>query len=257
MINDVLSLMPVWAFLAALAISFGAGLVKGITGFGLPLIVVTGLSLFLDPLLAVAGVILPAVFSNVFQVLRHSRAEIADGVRDFWRYILIVCVVILLVTQVVTLIPIKALYLALGIPVLAISLVQLSGLRFTIPPHRRRVAEWGVGGLAGVLGGLTGSWGAPTVLYLLALDTPKARQMLVQGIVYSLGAISLFAGHLNSGLLTWTTATFSAALLLPVFLGMKVGYWLGDRLDQDRFRKITLIVLVLAGASLIRRGLFG
>jgi hypothetical protein len=32
---------------------------------------------------------------------------------------------------------------------------------------------------------------------------------------------------------------------------------MGDRLNPDLFRKITLIVLVIAGANLVRRGLFG
>jgi hypothetical protein len=34
---------------------------------------------------------------------------------------------------------------------------------------------------------------------------------------------------------------------------MALGYRLGDRLDQERFRKATLAVLVLAGLNLVRR----
>jgi uncharacterized membrane protein YfcA len=143
------------------------------------------------------------------------------------------------------------------VPVVALSLIQLFGVRFHIPPQRRRAAEWGVGALAGGLGGLTGTWGPPTVLYLIALETPKAKQMLVQGVVYGLGSISLLAGHLQSGVLTLVTAPFSAALLIPAVVGMQVGFWMGDRLNPDLFRKITLIVLVIAGANLVRRGLFG
>lgn len=257
MLQDTMALMPLWAFWTACAVTLLAGFVKGAIGFAMPLIMISGLSLFLDPLIAIAGIILPVVMSNFLQVARFSWAEAKDAMREYWRYILIVCVAIVIVAQFVTLIPVRTFYLILGIPVVALSLIQLFGVRFHIPPNRRRFAEWSAGALAGSLGGLTGTWGPPTVLYLIALETPKAKQILVQGVVYGLGSISLLAGHLQSGVLNTVTAPFSAALLIPAFLGMRVGFWLSDRLNPDLFRKITLIVLVIAGLNLVRRGLFG
>ncbi|MCR9069791.1 MAG: sulfite exporter TauE/SafE family protein [Rhodobacteraceae bacterium] len=257
MLQDTFELMTMGAFVAACGVTLVAGFVKGAIGFAMPLIMISGLSLFLDPLVAIAGIILPIVLSNLMQVLRFSWAEAWAAIVEYWRYILIVCVMIVGVAQFVTLIPVQTFYLILGVPVVALSLIQLFGVRFHIPPQRRRAAEWGVGALAGGLGGLTGTWGPPTVLYLIALETPKAKQMLVQGVVYGLGSISLLAGHLQSGVLTLVTAPFSAALLIPAVVGMQVGFWMGDRLNPDLFRKITLIVLVIAGANLVRRGLFG
>jgi hypothetical protein len=51
-----------------------------------------------------------------------------------------------------------------------------------------------VGLIAGALGGLTGTWGPPTVLYLIALETPKAKQLLVQGVVYGSGPSACWPG---------------------------------------------------------------
>lgn len=255
--TETFQLMPLWAFLAAVAVTVGAGVVKGVVGFALPLIMVSGLSTFLPPELAIAGLLLPVVLSNLMQVMRHGMAEARDAVGEYWRYVLIVCVMILFVAQLVTRIPAQVFYLALGIPVVLLSLVQLFGVRFHVPPHRRHVTEWGVGTFAGALGGLSGTWGPPTVLLLIALETPKARQMVVQGVVYGLGAVSLLVGHLQSGVLNWTTAPFSAALLVPAVVGMRLGFWLGDRLDAVLFRRLTLVVLIVAGLNLIRRGLFG
>lgn len=257
MIAELQNLMPLWAFFAAFAVAMAAGVVKGAIGFGLPLLIVSGLSLFLDPLIALAGVVLPALLSNVVQTLRFSRAEIIDAGQEFWRYIVIVVVMIFIVTQFVTRVPEQALYMILGVPVVVLSVVQLMGVRLIIPPHRRRAAEWGIGGVAGIVGGFTGSWGPPTVMYLMALDTPKDRTILVQGLVFSLGAVSLLFGHIQSGVFTSVTAVFSALLLVPMYLGQRIGFWWGDRLDADLFRKITLIVLVVAGANLVRRGLLG
>jgi uncharacterized membrane protein YfcA len=254
--QNTLALMPIWAFAAATLVTFAAGFVKGAVGFAMPLVMISGLGLFLDPTLAIAGIILPIVISNFLQVSRFGMAEAKLAIAEYWRYILIVCAMILVVAQFVTDIPTQVMYLVLGVPVVILSLIQLTGIRFHVPQNRRRLADWSVGALAGGLGGLTGTWGPPTVLYLIALETPKARQLLVQGVVYGLGSISLLAAHLHSGVLNAVTAPFSAALLIPAFFGMQVGFRLSDRLNPEVFRKSTLLVLVLAGANLVRRGIF-
>lgn len=257
MLHDLMQLMPLWAFAAACAVTLFAGIVKGAIGFGVPLIITSGLTLFLDPLIAISGVILPALISNLVQVARHPKAEVLDAANEHKRYIFMVCGLILVVSQFVVFVPERVFYLILGVPVVALSVIQLAGVKFAIPPARRRAAEWSIGGMTGVLGGFTGSWGPLTVLYLIALDTPKMRQLLVQGVVYSLGALCLLLGHIQSGVMNAATIPFSALLLLPIFIGMQIGFRIGDRLDADLFRKLTLLLLVVAGANLVRRGLLG
>ena len=51
-------------------------------------------------------------------------------------------------------------------------------------------------------------------------------------------------------------APLCGALVAPALAGMAVGLWIGDRLDQERFRTATLAVLVVAGMNLVRRALF-
>jgi hypothetical protein len=257
MLQDTFALMPLWAFALACGVTLAAGFVKGAIGFAMPLIMISGLSLFIDPLVAVAGIILPIVMSNALQAFRFGPSEVGAAIREYWRYIVIVCVTIVIVAQFITAVPTQVFYLILGVPVVVLSLIQLLGVRFRIPPHRRRLSEWGVGLVAGAIGGLTGTWGPPTVLYLIALETPKAKQLLVQGVVYGLGSVSLLAGHLQSGVLNLATLPFSAALLIPAFLGMQLGFRMSDRLNPDVFRKVTLIVLIVAGANLVRRGIMG
>ncbi|MEM7709571.1 MAG: TSUP family transporter, partial [Pseudomonadota bacterium] len=195
--------------------------------------------------------------TNGWQVLRQGMDAARDAVVRHWRYLLILVIAIFGAAQVVASLPSTAFYLILGIPVVLLSLLQLSGFRLSIPPRRHVAAEWGIGLISGLLGGLAGTWGPTTVLYLIAIDTPKARQMVVQGVIYGLGSVVLVAAHLRSGILNGETIWFSAALLPAALVGMTIGFRIQDRMDQDLFRKATLAVLVVGGVNLIRKGLVG
>ena len=245
----------VWA--GAVAVTLLAGFVKGAVGFAMPLIMVSGLSAFMDPVLAIGALILPIVASNALQTFRSGWRPALSAVSEHWRYVVTVCGAILIFAQLVPRIDPRVFLLVLGVPVVILSGLQIAGLHLSVPPARRRAAEWGAGLVSGALGGLAGTWGPTTVLYLMAIDTPKARQMVVQGVIYGTGSVALLAAHLASGVLNRATAPVSALLLAPALLGMWAGFAAGDRLDQERFRRITLIVLVVAGLNLIRRGAMG
>jgi uncharacterized membrane protein YfcA len=241
----------------AVAITLFAGFVKGAIGFAMPLIMVSGLSSIMEPQLALATLLLPIVFSNVLQTFRTGLGPAIEAVRSVWRYVLTVCIAIAVFAQFVPHIDAEVFYLILGVPVVAISVVQLLGVRLVIPPRHRGWAEWVAGLVSGMLGGLVGSWGPTTVLYLLAIDLPKVRQIVVQGVIYGTGSVVLLTAHLASGILNSATAPLSAAMLIPATLGMWVGFKLQDRLDQALFRKAVLAVLIVSGLNLVRKGLTG
>ena len=74
-------------------------------------------------------------------------------------------------------------------------------------------------------------------------------------MIFLIGAVVLTTAHLQSGVLNARTLPFSMALILPSVLGMVAGQWVQDRLDQQRFRWWTLVLLVLTGANLMRRAI--
>lgn len=251
-----LDLFPIEILVFSVTVTLIAGVVKGAIGFAMPLIMISGMGIVLEPRYVVAGIILPIVLSNLMQVLKAGLGEAKQAVKEYAIYIVIVCAMILVTAQFLTVIPTSTMFLVLGIPVTILSAIQLAGLRVVIPPEKRKLGSVIAGFVSGSLGGLAGTWGPTTVLYLVAVETPKAKQIVVQGVVYGLGAVMLLAGHLNSGVLNKDTAPFSALLLVPAFVGMWIGFRIQDRIDQDMFRKATLFVLFLAGLNLIRRGLF-
>lgn len=252
---EVISQIPTAHMIWAVAIFFAAGVVKGAIGFAMPLIIISTVSLFIDPLLVVAALIFPILVSNLSQMLRQGGGAAVAALRDHWLFAVVLCITIFVTAQVILAVPTDMIFLVLGCAISLISLIQLSGWHPRVPNTMRNFAAVLAGAFAGVMGGFSGTWGPPTVLYLLALDTPKAKQVTVQGVLFALGGWPLFVGHLKSGVLNAQTAPISALMVIPVFAGMWVGFRIQDRIAQSTFRRATLVVLTLAGANLIREGL--
>ena len=245
--------LPMWLWAAALGIAFLAGLVKGIVGFAMPLILVSGLGSLTAPELALAGLILPTVVTNLMQAFRAGGRSAIEAVARFRWYLLAGGVFLLLGAQAVPWFPQRIYLLMLGIPIVLFIATQLAGWRPARTVQSLRL-DVGIGMVAGFFGGIAGIWGPPTVAYLTALDTPKVVQMQVQGVIYLMGAIVLVFAHVVSGILTPGTTLFSVCLVPPALAGMVLGTAVQDRIDQETFRRATLCVLLLAGLNLVRRG---
>ena len=81
--------------------------------------------------------------------------------------------------------------------------------------------------------------------------------MRIQGVVFALGSLLFATAHMISGVVRLETLVFSAFIAAPALIGTAIGFAIQDRVDQATFRKLTLLVLLLAGLNLIRRGLIG
>jgi len=133
------------------AVALLAGVVKGATGFAMPLIMVSGISSLTNPKLAIAGMLISVVLSNGVQTFRKGVAPALLVAREFWRYLLMVCVAIFLAAQLVPYLPNQLFFLILGVPVVGLSLVQLFGLRPSIPAQHPITMELLMGALSGIL----------------------------------------------------------------------------------------------------------
>ena len=244
-------------FAVALAICIGvlAGFVKGVVGFAMPMVLISGLSSIMAPELALAALILPTLVTNGVQALRQGWRAAWVSIKRYWLFLVVGGVTLVVAAQFVRVLPQSVFFLVIGVPVFGFALLQLSGRGITLQSASCR-AEVGVALLAGTMGGLSGIWGPPTVAYLTATNTPKMEQMRVQGVIYGLGAVALVLAHLQSGVLRWDTAPLSAFMVLPALIGMTIGTAIQDRIDQTMFRKATLLVLLIVGFNLVRRGLF-
>lgn len=248
------SLLSPGLWIAALSIAMLAGFVKGVVGFAMPMVLISGLSSFIDPELALAGLILPTLIANAPQAFRQGVRPALASARRFWVYLVVGGVVLVASAQLVRVLPISVLLAVIGIVVTVFVVVQLAGWGLTLSRQRPDV-EAGIGAIAGFMGGVSGVWGLPTVMYLTALGTEKTEQMRIQGVIYGLGALALVGAHIGSGVLRAETLPLSIALILPGLLGQWIGSKVLDRIDQAAFKRATLLVLLVAGLNLIRRAL--
>ena len=222
----------------AVAIALLAGFVKGVVGFAMPMIFVSGLSSFLA--------------TNGIQALRQGPRAAWESIARFKVYMIVGGVVLILSAQLVNVLPMQVMLLIIGVPVTGFALMQIVGWTLTMS-GQSTTFEVVIGVVAGFLGGISGIWGPPTVMYLTALGTQKHDQMRAQGVIYGLGAVSLVGAHIGSGVLNAATWPLSAAMIVPSLIGRQIM----DRIDQVVFRRATLFVLLVAGLNLMRRALVG
>jgi uncharacterized protein len=256
-LSAVMAGQSLLVFVVACGVTLFAGFVKGAVGFAMPLIMIGAFSAFLPPQVALAGLILPTVFTNIAQAFRDGpQAAVASAIK-YRRFLIGTVIFIVISAQFVTVIPKAVFLLLLGVPITAFALLQLSGRPLALRLEQRGRAEWIAGVIGGLYGGISGVWGPPLIVYLLSIKAEKAETLRVQGVVFLIGAVVLLSAHLGSGVMNASTVPFSAALVLPAMAGLLIGQRAGRLLDQGRFRWWTQVLLVITGLNLIRSALDG
>ena len=243
------------AFAAALAVTLFAGFVKGAVGFAMPMILVSAFAIFLPQHLALAGLILPTLVTNLSQAFRQGGGPALDTTRTYRRFLIATVICIAISAPFADAIPRMVYLLMLGLPITLFAGLQLMGHSLAIHLDHRDRAEWGLGVIGGLYGGVSGIWGPPLLVFLLSTGADKLTMIRAQGVVFLIGAATLLVAHLGTGLLNAETLGFSVALCLPALVGLFIGYRVQDRLDQARFRRWTQALLVITGLNMVRLAL--
>jgi len=159
-----------------LLVGLFAGLVKGLVGFGMPMIIISGVSSVISPELALATLILPTLISNGVQALRQGMQAAVASVVAFRRFLIAGFVMLLISAQFVLWLPQSVLLAVIGVPVTFFAAIQLAGrpLRFSATS---KPVELGIGAVAGTMGGLSGIWG------LRAETAPLSVLMVVPALI--------------------------------------------------------------------------
>lgn len=211
-----------------------------------------GSSVFFVPL---AGFFLPfhqvLALTSILHVFSNTAKLVLFGRHVRWRLLLllgipsVVCVVIGAALS--ARLQFRITELILGIFLIAFSLF------FLFKPDARLPQDATVavasGGLAGFLAGLIGTGGAIRGLALAAFDLEKGNFVATSaGIDFGVD-FSRMIVYLKNGFLDSKFYWFVPGLLLVAFAGSYVGKIILGRIEQERFRKMVLLLVFLIGAT--------
>lgn len=233
----------------ALAFALG-GLVKGVVGFGLPVVTLPLLILLVDVRVALVLMTVPILITNLYQALRGG--FVRDIFRDFWWLFAAMSAGFALGGLLILNLDPGLLVGLVGVAVTVFAAVSLYQPALHLPEKRQRPVGVLTGVVAGTLGGLTTLYGPPIIMYLLATGLPQKTLIPLLGAIYLLGGILLIGTYTSVSLLTWQLLAVSATCVLPALLGMGAGQWLRERVPPSAARKLTLVFLLLIGLSMLR-----
>lgn len=250
--HQVLAL-PIVALAGLMAVFVFGGVVKGVTGVGLPLVLVPLTAQFLPLPSTMALLSVSMVASNFAQAAEggHTLAVI----RAMWPILLTLIGGTILGVHLLIHIDRRLLSGILGASFLSLAVLLFCIPRLRLSPRIARPAGPFVGFGAGVLGGMSAMFGPPMIAYLVGLGTDPdtfIKQMAIFALTASATMLLALGG---SGVFAGTDFLISIAALAPVQLGMPIGRWLRRRTRPALFRALVLVVLAAGGIDLLRKAL--
>lgn len=253
-INLTLSLLPYSSIILFGFIAFFiAGLVKGITGLGLPITAISILGLVIDIRFAVCLVIVPIIFTNLIQLLSNTHRLVL--VKKYWRLISSMAVVTFFTSGLILSLSLSAINVLMGVCILVFVLFSLLKRLPIVPDQHQSQAQYATGIATGVLGGTTGLVVVPITIYLTLQRLPREEFIAAACPIFLLGGFALLVGFTNAGLLSKYHVALSSLMVMPALLGTLVGEILGNYLSERLFRHIVLSIFALTAASLIYTGM--
>ena len=94
--------MGLMEIILVLSITLFAGLVKGLVGFAMPLIMITGFATFLSLELSIVAMIIPTLFTNFYQAFREGIKPAVISIKTFWKYLTILLIMIVIGSNFIT-----------------------------------------------------------------------------------------------------------------------------------------------------------
>jgi uncharacterized membrane protein YfcA len=229
-----------------------AGLVKGVTGLGLPTAAVGLLGLMVPPAEAAALVVVPALVTNVWQMLAGPALRTLCG--RLWPLLAGICVGTWIGGRLLGAADSPYATPALG------TILVLYALFGLCSPRPLRLADrlaTGIGGLAGAVTGMvtaaTGVFVLPAVPYLQALGLVRRELIQALGLSFTMSTVALASLLAGTGTLDGELAWWSLLALAPALVGQLLGGRLADALRPEIFRRVFFGGLLLLGGHLALR----
>ena len=256
------TLNPIIILCLECSIVFLAFLVRGFSGFAAGLIMTPLLAFFFDLKHAVVISVLLQLMGGGY--LTHNAIKASN--RKVLRVVMLPsCIACLIGVYALTAFVFKVLLLVLGIATL------IFASRMFIAPLQHylvKLERWPfsistlIGITSGLLHGLYGAGGPPIVLFLsneISTKTTLRATLLVYFLVLDLLLVTIYlllpTVFGSKPLINLTVLQLGALLLIPTFIGARVGYLLQQRVSETGFLKGVALILIITAILHIQKGI--
>lgn len=251
------------AYLSVLAIGVPvfvlAGAVKGLIGIGLPTLAIGLMAQFIGAREAISLVIVPMLFANGWQVMRSDspRASVLRVTSEYRVLLLSLFMTIGAVALLAPSVSVATVTLTLGIVMTLFAILSLWRDPARLSDRFDRLGQGAAGVVGGIIGGISGIWAPPIIIYLSARRIDKQAFVETVGVLLFGSTAVLMVGYLASGVLAPLKALQSLAFIPPALAGFAIGERFRTRVSGAGFRTLVMSFFLLMGLNLIRRALWG
>ena len=234
------------------AISLG-GLVKGVTGQGLPQIAIPVMATFLGVEAAVVIMTVPGIVTNSWLMWKHRHHY--GRTRDLPVLLIAGAVGVVAGTILLDSLNDEVLSLALAAVIIGYAILFFTHPSLRLEPEVTRHTSAPVGVAAGVLQGATGASGPVLATYLHGYRLDKQVYVISITTIFQVFALVQAVALLSVGLYTTELFFLSVLSLVPIMAMLGVGVRLTERISRRTFDLIVLGVLLATALKLIYDGL--
>ena len=246
---------PSAEYLAVVAlIFFLAGIVKGVTGMGLPTVSMGLLGAFMPAVTAASLLIVPSFITNVWQLF--SGPSFGRLIKRLWPMMLCIVAATMAGASLLTSANQQWATTGLGAALVVYAAFSLLARQLSVPARLERFMSPLVGAATGLVTGATGVFVIPAVPYLQALGLAKDDLVQALGLSFTVSTVALAIGLAKGGALHAGSLGLSLLAVLPALLGVWAGQRLRHRISPASFRRWFLICLLLLGLELALRSVW-
>lgn len=245
--------LEIVAFLLVFAIFFVAGTVKGVLGFGLPLITMSLLPFVVPVELAIVLSALVQPATNIGQLISTGGAR--QAFHSTWTILFALVPSVALGAWFLSELEGNAHLLILGLTLIGFAFHSLSGFIFKISKESQNIFGVITGFIAGIVGILTSINGMFFIMYLVGIGARRNEFRAAIALLFIVSGVLINSGFWFAGLLNENNVFIGILVLIPSFAGMWIGNSIGNRIPNEVFRKMILYALLVIGCVFIARGL--
>ncbi|MGE0255857.1 MAG: sulfite exporter TauE/SafE family protein [Alphaproteobacteria bacterium] len=231
---------------------FGAGMVKGTFGAGLPMLSVPLIATLSDPLTGIAMLAVPVLVTNIVQLVQTGRWR--ESLIRFWPMLVPMAIVTIPAARLLTALDPTDATKVLGFVLMVVVASQLLPIRSALSPRLERWLAPVAGVLAGLLNGVSSIVGPIVFAWMVLLRLDKEAFIASVCVFFFVSGVPLYGSLALAGVYDGWLGWATLAALAPALAGMAIGTRLRGYLSEKTFRRALTALLFVVALNLLRRG---